>query len=114
MAAQQLRGKRVAILATDGVEATELTEPRKALDEAGARTVVVSPKNGSIKGWEHDHWGPSIAVDQSLDGARADQFDVGHGCWSKPMSFPGAPILLGPRFARIFSTLEGNGWIAKS
>jgi protease I len=76
MAAQQLRGKRVAILATDGVEATELTEPRKALDEAGARTVVVSPKNGSIKGWEHDHWGPSIAVDQSLDAARADQFDA--------------------------------------
>ena len=76
MAAQQLQGKTVAILATDGVERVELTEPRKALDAAGARTVVVSPKTGSIKGWEHDHWGESIPVDQSLDGARADQFDA--------------------------------------
>ena len=76
MAAQQLQGKRVAILATDGVERIELTEPRKALDAAGARTIVVSPKSGSIKGWEHDHWGESIPVDQSLDGARADQFDA--------------------------------------
>ena len=76
MAAQQLQGKKVAILATDGVERVELTEPRKALDAAGARTVVVSPKSGSIKGWEHDHWGDSITVDQSLDEARADQFDA--------------------------------------
>jgi len=76
MAAQQLQGKTVAILATDGVERVELTEPRKALDAAGARTVVVSPRTGSIKGWEHDHWGESIPVDQSLDGARADQFDA--------------------------------------
>ena len=76
MAAQQLRGKRVAILATDGVEQIELTEPRKALDAAGARTVVVSPKTGSIKGWDHDHWGETIPVDQSLDDARADQFDA--------------------------------------
>lgn len=76
MAAQQLRGKRVAILATDGVEQIELTEPRKALDAAGARTVVVSPKTGSIKGWDHDHWGETIPVDQALDDARADQFDA--------------------------------------
>jgi protease I len=76
MAAQQLQGKKVAILATDGVERVELMEPRKALDAAGARTVIVSPKSGSIKGWEHDHWGDSIAVDQSLDDARVDQFDA--------------------------------------
>ena len=74
MAGQQLNGKRVAILATDGVERVELTEPRKALDAAGARTTVVAPKSGSIKGWEHDHWGESIPVDQSLDNARADHF----------------------------------------
>ena len=77
MAAQhQLQGKRVAILATDGVEQVELIEPRKALDAAGARTVVVSPKSGSIKGWDHDHWGQTIPVDQSLDDAREDQFDA--------------------------------------
>lgn len=49
MAANSLSGKRVAILATDGVEQVELTEPRKALDAAGAITEVVSPKNSSIK-----------------------------------------------------------------
>lgn len=77
MAAQrQLQGKRVAILATDGVERVELTEPRKALDEAGARTVVVSPRTGSIKGWEHDHWGDAIVVDQTLEDVRADDFDA--------------------------------------
>lgn len=73
---QQLQGKRVAILATDGVERVELTEPRKALDAAGARTVVVSPQTGAIKGWEHDHWGESIPVDLALDDARADDFDA--------------------------------------
>ncbi len=77
MAAQkQLLGKRVAILATDGVERVELLEPRKALDEAGARTVVVSPKTGKIKSWEHGQWGDDILVDQSLDNVRADDFDA--------------------------------------
>ncbi|PYO08504.1 MAG: protease [Gemmatimonadetes bacterium] len=75
-AEKQLLGKRVAILATDGVERVELLEPRKALDEAGARTVVVSPKTGKIKGWEHGQWGDDILVDQSLDSVRADDFDA--------------------------------------
>jgi protease I len=76
MPAKDLNGKRVAILATDGVERIELLEPRKALDAAGARTAVVSPKEGSIKGWEHDHWGDDIKVDQLLDNTRADDFDA--------------------------------------
>jgi len=75
-AEKQLLGKRVAILATDGVERVELLEPRKALDEAGARTVVVSPKTGKIKGWEHGQWGDDILVDESLDSVRADDFDA--------------------------------------
>ncbi len=75
-AQQQLQGKRIAILATDGVERVELIEPRQALDAVGARTVVVSPKTGKIKGWEHDHWGDDIAVDQQLDTVRADDFDA--------------------------------------
>ena len=73
---QQLRGKRVAILATDGVEQVELTEPKTALDAAGAQTVVISPKPRSIKGWQHDHWGDEIQVDRPLDSARADDFDA--------------------------------------
>ena len=76
MASNNLNGKRVAILATDGVEQVELTEPRKALDQAGATTVVVSPKSGKIKGWQHDHWGDEIPVDLTLDRARADDFDA--------------------------------------
>ena len=51
MAGQRVSGKRVAILATDGVEQVELTEPRKALDDAGAKTVLVSLKDGKIKAW---------------------------------------------------------------
>ena len=76
MPTNDLSGKRVAILATDGVEQVELTEPRKALDQAGAKTSIVSPKSGKIKGWQHDHWGDEIPVDVPLDSARADDFDA--------------------------------------
>ena len=76
MATNNLIGKRVAILATDGVEQVELTEPRKALDQAGAKTVVVSPKSGRIKGWQHDHWGDEIPVDLTIDRASTDTFDA--------------------------------------
>jgi len=76
MPTNDLSGKRVAILATDGVEQVELTEPRKALDQAGAKTSVVSPKDGKIKGWQHDHWGDEIPVDVPLGSARADDFDA--------------------------------------
>src|SRR3954464_5260055 len=76
MATNNLNGKRVAILATDGVEQVELTDPRKALDAAGAKTVVVSPKSGKIKGWQHDHWGDDIPVDLPLEQARASDFDA--------------------------------------
>ena len=76
MATNKLTGKRVAILATDGVEQVELTEPRKALDEAGAKTTLVSPKSGKIKGWQHDHWGEELKVDLALESANADTFDA--------------------------------------
>jgi protease I len=71
-----LSGKRVAILATDGVEQSELTEPRQALKDAGARPIVVSPKDGAIKAWQHDHWGDEIAVDMRLADAHAEDFDA--------------------------------------
>ena len=75
MAERMLVGNRVAILATDGVEQVELTEPRKALDAAGARTSIVSPNKGSIRGWDHDHWGVDIPVDVPLSQALTDNFD---------------------------------------
>jgi protease I len=76
MAQQRLDGKRVAILATDGVEQVELLEPKHALEEAGATTVVVAPEGHSIKGWDKTKWGRSIEVDQELASVRAADFDA--------------------------------------
>ena len=55
--ASKLNGKKIAILATDGFEQAELIEPRKALEEAGAKTEVIAPKAGEIKGWDSKDWG---------------------------------------------------------
>jgi protease I len=76
MATGTLQGKRIAILATDGFEQSELLEPRKALDEAGADTKVVSPTEKKIKGWNHTDWGKEVPVDLSLDSANADDYDA--------------------------------------
>ena len=71
-----LKNKRIAILATDGFEYVELAEPRKALDGAGAKTDVVSPKEGKIKGWNKTDWGDSVKVDVALQSANADNYDA--------------------------------------
>jgi protease I len=71
-----LQGKKVAILATDGFEQSELLEPRKALDEAGATTQVVSPTGKKIKGWDQKDWGKEVSVDVPLDSANAEEFDA--------------------------------------
>jgi len=71
-----LDGKRVAILVTDGFEQVELLKPRRALDDAGAETQVVSPRKGKVRGWNHTEWGDEVAVDQPLDGARPEEFDA--------------------------------------
>ncbi len=70
-----LNGKRIAILATDGVEEAELRDPRQALDAAGATTMLVSPKGGRIHMWSHADWGDYESVDGELAQARADSFD---------------------------------------
>ena len=71
-----LKNKRVAILATDGVEQAELLEPRKALEQAGAKTEVISPKDGKIKGWNHTDWGQEIPVDLNLKSADPNNYDA--------------------------------------
>lgn len=71
-----LQGKKVAILATDGFEQSELLEPRKALQEAGAETKVVSPAGKKAKGWNHKDWGEEVSVDIPLDSAKAEEFDA--------------------------------------
>jgi protease I len=69
-----LRGKRVAILVADGFEQSELLEPRRALDDAGATTEVISPSEGKVRGWNHKDWGNQIPFDISLRAARAEDF----------------------------------------
>ncbi len=76
MATTTLHGKKIAILATDGFEQAELLEPRKALDQAGAKTQVVSPKDNKIRGWNHKDWGQEVSVDVPLKSAKAEEFDA--------------------------------------
>jgi protease I len=76
MATQTLNGKRVAILATDGVEQAELLQPKEALESAGAQTQVVAPSGNQIKAWDHTDWGQSIPVDLPLKAAKPTDFDA--------------------------------------
>lgn len=71
----QLSDKTIAILATDGFEEVELAEPQKALEEAGAETHIVSPKEESIKAWDHNHWSDSYEVDVSVEEAKPHEYD---------------------------------------
>ena len=76
MVPKALDGFKVAILATDGFEQSELVEPRKALDMAGAETQIVSPQHGLIRGWIAKDWGDSLPVDVDLDKANVSEFDA--------------------------------------
>jgi len=73
---QQLNGKKVAILATDGFEQSELAQPKKALEAAGATTHIVSPESGSIKGWKDQNWGDEFRVDVKLSDANAADYNA--------------------------------------
>lgn len=73
---KSLQGMRVAILATDGVEDSELREPRKALEEAGAETVLFAPKEGTIQSFKHHDKADQFKVDKLLAEADPAQFDA--------------------------------------
>jgi protease I len=73
---QQLTGKRIAIVVTDGFEQDELEKPRRALEEAGAKTEVISPKSGKVKGWKYTDWGTEVAVDKELRSADPNEYDA--------------------------------------
>ena len=73
---QDLTGKKIAILVADGFEQSEMTEPRKALDRAGAETILISPSEGKVKAWQHTYWGDEFPVDMPLQQANADDFDA--------------------------------------
>jgi protease I len=72
---QRLKGKRIAILATEGVEQSELEQPREALDQAGADTDLISPKGEEIHAWDENDFGDTFQVDISLEDARPENYD---------------------------------------
>jgi protease I len=73
---KSLEGKKVAILATNGFEQSELEKPREALENAGAETHVVSPENRLIQGWDKDKFGDSVPVDVQLINADPNDYDA--------------------------------------
>jgi deglycase len=75
----ELSGLRVAVLATDGFEDSELTEPVKALREAGAWVTILSPKAGEIQGVRHDiDKTIKVPVDRTIKAASPEEFDAVH------------------------------------
>lgn len=74
--ASPLSGKKIAILATDGFEQAELTEPKKNLEAAGAQCDVLSIKAGKIKGWDKTDWGETVKVDRLVSEARVNDYDA--------------------------------------
>jgi protease I len=71
-----LQGMKVAVLVTDGFEQSELVEPRRALREAGAKSMIVSPRKTEVQGWIHFDKGDRFKVDVSLDAADSGDFDA--------------------------------------
>ncbi|MFX0546093.1 type 1 glutamine amidotransferase domain-containing protein [Roseovarius sp. S1116L3] len=68
--------RKVAILATNGFEQSELESPLKALKEAGATVHVIAPEGGEIRGWDGDDWGNKVKVDHTLDAVKSADYDA--------------------------------------
>lgn len=73
---KSLDGKRVAILVTDGFEQVELTGPKEALENAGAKVDILSTKEGQVKGWNHDEPADNFNVDLTFKAANVEQYDA--------------------------------------
>ena len=76
MEKHDLGGMKVAILVADNFEQVEMTEPRKALDDAGAQTTVISTAQGEVRAMKHDEKADAFKVDMPLSRARPDSFDA--------------------------------------
>src|SRR5213078_2093525 len=74
--AKELQGKRIAFVATDGVEQVELTKPWRAMEKAGADPVLVSDKEDRLRGFNHVDEGDTFDVDLKTSEARAEDFDA--------------------------------------
>jgi protease I len=71
-----LNGTRVAILIDNGFEEVEMTETRKALEDAGAKTQIISPQKSKVRAWGHTKWSNEYDVQETLDHAKATDFDA--------------------------------------
>ncbi len=71
-----VKDKKVAVLTADGFEEIELTSPVKALRDAGVNVQVIAPRKDKVKAWDHDHWSIEIDVDQKLEDANPEDFDM--------------------------------------
>jgi protease I len=74
--ASELHGKKIAFIATEGVEEVELTEPWKAVEEAGAKPELISIADGEVQAWEHFDKGGSFKVDKTIEEADVDDYDA--------------------------------------
>lgn len=72
----KLKGLKVAILITDGFEQSEMTEPKKALQDAGAHTDIIAPSKGKVKSWKNKNWGDEFQVDKDLEQAKEEDYDA--------------------------------------
>ena len=72
----KLDGKKIAILATNGFEQSELEVPLNKLKEAGATVEVISPESGSIRGWDRKDWGNEVKVDRALSDAKVEDYNA--------------------------------------
>src|SRR5438132_494002 len=74
--AKKIQGRKIAILVPNGFEQIEMTEPKSALEEAGAIVDIVSPEQEKVKGWKHTEWGDEFTIDVPLSEAAADDYDA--------------------------------------
>jgi protease I len=72
----ELKGMRAAILVANGFEQVEMTKPREALEQAGAKTEIISPARGEVQGWNHQDKGDKFRVDADLNSADVDDYDA--------------------------------------
>jgi protease I len=74
--ANELQGKKVAFIATEGVEQVELTEPWKAVEQAGAQPELISIDDGDVQAWKHFDKGDTFKVDRTIEEAQPDEYDA--------------------------------------
>ncbi len=73
---ESLKNKKIAIITDNGFEEDELTSPKKALEDAGAKVDILSLQKGKVKGWKNGNWSIELPVDVDLNKANSDDYDA--------------------------------------